>query len=86
MSAFASLLRELRIAASRTQEVLAGRCRVSQATIGAFEQGRRQQPHLWPVALIADSLDGLLPTRRGWPGPPCTQAHPPSFPSARVLR
>ena len=58
VSAFAGLVRRVFTAASLPLEVLAERCRVSPATIAAFEQARRPAPRLPAVALIADSLGG----------------------------
>jgi transcriptional regulator with XRE-family HTH domain len=63
VSAFGSLLREFRIAASLTQEALAQRCRLSPVTIAALEQGRRRAPRLSSVMLIADGL-GLSAAER----------------------
>jgi predicted ATPase/transcriptional regulator with XRE-family HTH domain len=54
---FGELLRQFRVAASLTQEALAGRCRISPATIAAIEQGRRKAPRLSTVRLIAEALD-----------------------------
>ena len=54
---FGELLRRFRIAASLTQEALAGRCRISPATIAAIEQGRRNAPRLSTVRLIAEALE-----------------------------
>ncbi len=82
----ASLLREFRIATSRPQEALAERCRMSQAMMAALEQVRCQASRVSAVALIADSLSCRLLTGRGWPRPPGSQAHPPGFPSAWVVR
>jgi len=54
---FGELLRRFRVAASLTQEALAGRCRISPATVAAIEQGRRKAPRLSTVRLIAEALE-----------------------------
>jgi len=54
---FGELLRRFRVAASLTQEALAERCRISPATVAAFEQGRRRAPRLSTVRLIAEALE-----------------------------
>jgi transcriptional regulator with XRE-family HTH domain len=83
---FGDLLRRFRVAASLTQEALAGQCRISPATIAAIEQGRRTAPRLSTVRLIAEALD-LSPADRellataadhgsGGPGPPGFRTEP----------
>jgi transcriptional regulator with XRE-family HTH domain len=86
VSAFASLLREFRIASGLTQEALTERCRMSRFMIAALERGRRQAPPPPTVALIADSLGGRLSAGRGWPRLHGAQAHPPGFLPAWVVR
>jgi transcriptional regulator with XRE-family HTH domain len=86
VSAFASLLREFRIASGLTQEALTERCRMSRAMIAALERGRREAPRPPAVALIAGSVGGRWSAGRGWRRLRGAQAHPPGFLSAWVVR
>ncbi len=53
---FAELLREYRVAAGFTQEMLAERAHMSRAAIAKLERGARQRPYRATVALLADAL------------------------------
>lgn len=53
---FGALLRQLRLAAGLTQEVLAERAGVSTKAVSDLERGPRRSPRLATVALLADAL------------------------------
>lgn len=53
---FGDLLRQYRIAAGLTQEVLAERAQMSLAAIGKLERGARQKPYRATIALLAGAL------------------------------
>jgi predicted ATPase/transcriptional regulator with XRE-family HTH domain len=55
-SAFGTLLRHFRLRAELSQESLAERARVSIATIGTLERGKRQAPHRETLLLLAEAL------------------------------
>jgi transcriptional regulator with XRE-family HTH domain len=57
------LLRRLRLRAGLSQEALAERAGLSQAAIGALEQGLRRRPRPHTVSALAAAL-GLPPTER----------------------
>jgi len=60
---FGDILREHRVAAGLTQEVLAERARMSRAAIAKLERGERQRPYRATIALLADALS-LTPDDR----------------------
>jgi predicted ATPase/transcriptional regulator with XRE-family HTH domain len=55
-ASFGSLLREYRLAAGLSQEVLAERARISAAAIGALERGVRHAPQRQTLALLVEAL------------------------------
>src|SRR5215210_6725140 len=55
-TAFSSLLRQLRTAASLSQEDLAERSGLSLRGISDLERGARRFPHLETVRMLADAL------------------------------
>ena len=61
---FGSFLREFRLAAGLSQEVLAERARLSVDAIGALERGVRRVPQKQTLKLIVEAL-GLGPEDRG---------------------
>jgi predicted ATPase len=61
--AFGELLRDLRLAAGLSQEMLAERARLSLGGISVLERGARRSPHRDTVALLAEGL-GLCPADR----------------------
>jgi transcriptional regulator with XRE-family HTH domain len=61
--AFGALVRQHRLAASLTQDVLGERARLSVATIAAVERGRSIAPRPGTVLLLAEAL-GLTPQER----------------------
>jgi transcriptional regulator with XRE-family HTH domain/tetratricopeptide (TPR) repeat protein len=56
-SSFGTLLRDLRKRAGLSQEELAERSEVSLEAIGALERGKRQSPHQYTRARLADALN-----------------------------
>jgi transcriptional regulator with XRE-family HTH domain len=63
-SAFGALLRQHRLAAGLSQEILAERARMSANGIGALERGDRRYPYRDTVVLLAKAL-GLRPADAG---------------------
>ena len=63
MPTFGALLRQHRLAASLSQEVLSERARLSVNAIAALEHGRRTAPRPGTVVLLADALK-LAPAER----------------------
>jgi len=55
-SAFGTLLKQYRQAASLTQEALAERANVSIEAVGTLERGTRQSPRLETIKLLAEAL------------------------------
>lgn len=53
---FATLLRQYRVAAHLSQEMLAERAGLSVAAISALERGVRKTPHMATVRLLAKAL------------------------------
>ena len=67
-ASFGDLLRQLRSAASLSQEELAARAGLSVRGISDLERGARHAPRLETVRMLADALDvGEKPERRCWP-------------------
>jgi predicted ATPase/transcriptional regulator with XRE-family HTH domain len=62
-SAFGTLLREFRLAAGLSQEVLAERARLSTEGISVLERGVRKAPYRETVALLARALSLSAPQR-----------------------
>jgi predicted ATPase/DNA-binding XRE family transcriptional regulator len=62
-TAFASLLRRHRLAASLSQEALAAAAGISVSAVGAYERGINSAPHRQTVSMLADALS-LAGTRR----------------------
>jgi predicted ATPase/DNA-binding XRE family transcriptional regulator len=62
-TAFGSLLRRYRLAASLSQEALATAAGISVSAVGTYERGIHSAPHRQTVLLLADALN-LVGTRR----------------------
>jgi predicted ATPase/transcriptional regulator with XRE-family HTH domain len=63
-ASFAHVLRQLRTAASLSQEELAERARLSLRGVSDLERGLRRTPHLSTVRMLADALELSPPDRQ----------------------
>jgi predicted ATPase/transcriptional regulator with XRE-family HTH domain/Tfp pilus assembly protein PilF len=80
---FADLLKQHRLVAGLTQEVLAERARLSRKAVSALECGERLAPRRDTVRLLADALGLVAPEREGFMAAarPCA---PPASPTDTV--
>jgi len=80
---FADLLKQHRLVAGLTQEVLAERARLSRKAVSALECGARLAPRRDTVRLLADALGLVAPEREGFMAAarPCA---PPASPTDTV--